>query len=521
MMKTIGMVVALLLSAAAAAGCRAVPAPAAATSATAPAEARPTLPMADGPFKPDWDSLRQYRCPEWFRDAKFGIWAHWGPQSVTGAGDWYARQMYVEGTTDYKFHLKHYGHPSVLGYKDIVPLWKAENFDPDRLMEKYKNAGAKYFVSMGVHHDNFDLWNSRYHAWNAVKMGPKKDIVGLWAAAAHKQGLRFGVSEHLERSYSWFNTNKGADKTGPKAGVPYDGNDPKYADFYFPPHDDDAQVYPLNPPDWWKKQWSDRIQDLVDQYHPDLLYTDGGIPFDEVGRSLLAHFYNQNIKQHAGQLEAVYNIKNIPDHRHGDYVEGVAVEDLERRLLKGIKDAPWQTDTSIGDWFYRPDDRYKTATTVIHMLVDVVSKNGNLLINFTQRPDGILSPESENVLDELAAWMPINGEAIFATRPWRTYGEGAAQGKDRNFSEGKATFTAADIRFTRSKDGHTLYAILLGVPAAPVRIQSLAGEKIARITLLGSAAPVQWKQEPDALVIAPATQWPCQHAVAYRVTLAP
>jgi len=480
------------------------------------AEEKLNLPVADGPFKGELESLKQYQCPDWFRDAKFGIWAHWGPQAVPEMGDWYARQMYIENHRQYLFHCEHFGHPSVFGYKDIIPLWKAEKFDPDRLMERYKAAGAKYFVSMGVHHDNFDLWNSKHHKWNAVNMGPKRDIVGAWAAAARKQGLRFGVSEHLERAYSWLNTSKGADKKGPKAGIPYDGTDPKFADFYFPPHKDKSSVYPLDPPAWVQRQWFDRLQDLVDSYQPDLLYTDGGIPFGEYGHSLVAHFYNQNIKQHGGKLEAIYTIKDIPDKRHGDYVEGIAVQDLERGILKGIKAAPWQTDTSVADWFYSRNFKYKTPSAVIHLLVDIVSKNGNLLINFTQHADGTLDPESDKILDELAAWMPVNGEAIFGTRPWKTFGEGAQQSAAGHFKEGSAKFTASDIRFT-TKAGN-LYAICLGVPTEPVKIKSLATEKIASISLLGSDAKLDWKQDTDALVIQPVAKWPCEHAVAFKIT---
>ena len=248
--------------------------------------------IAAGPFDASWDSLKHYRCPDWFRDAKLGIWGILGPQSLPEAGDWYARNMYIEGSQQNVFHIEHYGHPSKFGYKDLVALWKADNFDPERLMARYKNAGAKYFVVLANHHDNFDCWNSNYHAWNAVNVGPRKDIVGLWAQAAKTQGLRFGVSEHLARSYSWFNTNKGSDKKGPLAGVPYDGNDPKFADLYFPPHEDTISSYPKNPPEWWPRQWFWRMRDLIDTYQPDLMYSDGSIPFGEVGRSLFAHFYN-------------------------------------------------------------------------------------------------------------------------------------------------------------------------------------------------------------------------------------
>ncbi|MBN1553278.1 MAG: alpha-L-fucosidase [Phycisphaerae bacterium] len=241
----------------------------------------------DVPFEPTWESLTTYTCPEWFRDAKFGVWAHWGPQSVPRIGDWYARNLYLEDHPQGIHHRRVYGHPSKVGWKDMVKLWKAENFNPEALIEKYKSCGAKYFSACAAHSDNFDCWNSKHHAWNSVKVGPKKDIVGLWAKATRAAGLRFGVTEHNGRSYSWFNTNKGADKTGPYAGVPYDGSDPEYVDFYSPPHDDTSCNYPLNPSEEFKESWRKRTMDLIDQYDPDLLYTDGGVPFGEIGREVI------------------------------------------------------------------------------------------------------------------------------------------------------------------------------------------------------------------------------------------
>jgi alpha-L-fucosidase len=266
---------------------------------------------AEGSFTPDWESLKRYECPEWFRDAKFGIWAHWGPQCVPMVGDWYAKNMYVPGARrdQYEYHVKTYGHPSKVGFKDIIPQWKAEKFDPERLMALYKAAGARYFVSMGVHHDNFDLWDSKHHRWNAVQMGPQRDIVGAWQEAAREQGLRFGVSEHLGASFTWFQTSHGSDKTGPLAGVPYDGADPKWEELYhWPAAPGDTAWYSTDTR--WHQQWFARIKDLVDHYQPDLLYSDGAVPFDAVGRSLLAHYYNTNIAGHQGRLEAVYCLKD-------------------------------------------------------------------------------------------------------------------------------------------------------------------------------------------------------------------
>ena len=242
------------------------------------------FPVGKGPFKPNDSSLKQYQYPEWFRDAKLGYWAHWGPQAVPRQGDWYAKKMYMENDPDYKYHLAHYGHPSKFGYKDIIPLWKAERWDPEKLMKLFKKAGAKYFVSMASHHDNFFLWDSKIHKWNAVNYGPKKDVVGLWQKAAKKEGLKFGVSEHLAASYNWFQTSRGADKTGDFAGVPYDGNDPQYEDLYHTKADSaDIRNWLSNNPEW-HKSWFDAITELIDKYNPDLLYSDSKLPFDEVGR---------------------------------------------------------------------------------------------------------------------------------------------------------------------------------------------------------------------------------------------
>jgi alpha-L-fucosidase len=474
-------------------------------------------------FQPNWESLQQYRCPEWFRDAKFGIWAHWGPQCVPMQGDWYARNMYIEGSAQYKYHVAHYGHPSKFGYKDIVALWKAERWDPEALVRRYQKAGARYFVALGSHCDNFDCWNSKHHRWNAVNFGPKKDIVGQWAKAARRLGLRFGVTEHMAWSYSWFNVNKGHDKNGPYAGVPYDGNDPRYEDLYFQPHAENAASYAVNPPDSWKRRWLERVSDLVDQYNPDLLYTDGGIPWGETGLQLAAHYYNGNMRRHRGKLEAVYTIKKGDPARHGEYRDGVAVLDVERGVVDGIRADAWQTDTCIGGWYYHEGISYKPAVTVIHLLVDIVSKNGNLLLNFPLRPDGTLDAEEDKVLEGITSWMAVNGEAIYGTRPWKVYGEGPNAIKGGMFSE--RTFkalTADDFRFT-TKDG-ALYAFAMGRPQEEMRIKALGAASdlwpghIAGIRLLGSDEKVEWSRQPECLRIRPLRHQPCQHAVVFRIT---
>lgn len=480
------------------------------------------LPVARGPFRPDAESLRTFQTPAWFRDAKFGIWAHWGPQAVPRAGDWYARQMYVPGHRHYTHHLEHYGHPSEKGYKDIIPLWKAEKFDPEALMEQYVAAGAKYFVSMGVHHDNFDLWNSRHHRWNAVAMGPKRDIVGAWRDAARRRGLRFGVSEHLGASHNWFYPSHSYDQFWPKIGIDYDGADPRYADLYHPRHD---EPYKGNGQTWYTTDpafhqiWFKRISDLIDAYEPDLLYSDGGIPFGEVGRSLVAHLYNQSIARR-GRLDAVYNCKALGS---GEFYPEACVQDVERGVMEGINPLPWQTDTSNGDWFYSDGYQYKTGPDVIRMLADIVSKNGNLLLNVVLYPDGSLPPESQALLADLRQWMSVNAEAIHGTRPWTVYGEGPTRTSSGAFKE-NAEYTAQDIRFTTK--GRALYAITLGEPRGSVSVTSLgraAGREaraVRSVHLLGGRA-LKFHATDAALVIDLPDQLPAPHASAFKISFAP
>ena len=472
------------------------------------------LPIAAGPFSATSESLKQYQYPTWFQDAKFGIWAHWGPQAVPMDGDWYAKGMYEPGNKHYKYHLEHYGHPSEFGYKDIIPLWKAEKWDPDRLMSLYKKAGAQYFVSMGTHHDNFFLWNSKLHSWNSVNMGPKRDVVGEWKKAAQKYGLKFGVSEHLGASFTWLQASHGADKTGTKAGVPYDGANPEYQDLYhFPAEPNDKAWYSKDPR--WQQQWYDEIKELVDNYHPDLLYTDGAVPFgNAVGYSMIAHFYNDNAARNKGKVQAVYNCKQKS--------EGRWVEDLERGIKPQIDPHPWQTDTSIGDWFYDRNWKYRPVSWVIYMLVDNVSKNGNLLLNIVQRPDGSLDPEVEQMLEQLAKWNAVFGEGIHGTRPWLVYGESSVKVKGGAFKE-DFKYNAKEIRFTTK--GGALYAFTLGWPEDhKITIQSLAKpagsdvNRIKKISLLGYKGKITWEQTPDGLTVTLPEEKVSEYTAALKIT---
>jgi alpha-L-fucosidase len=472
-----------------------------------------------GKFQPTDESFKQYQYPEWFRDAKFGIWAHWGPQAVPRMGDWYAKKMYQEGSADYKYHLEHYGHPSKFGYKDIIPLWKAERWDPEQLMKLYKKVGAKYFVSMATHHDDFFLWNSKIHKWNAVNMGPKKDVVGLWQKAAKNEGLRFGVSEHLGASYTWFQTSRGADKTGSMAGVPYDGVNPAYEDLYHPATTPDDKAWLTNNPEN-QKNWLACITELIDMYKPDLLYSDSELPFGIVGKTMLAHYYNEDLAKNGGKLEAVYTCKMVPS-------DGKWVRDIERGVNDSISPYPWQTDTSIGDWYYRTGQKYRTGTEVIQMLVDIVSKNGNLLINVVQTPEGDLEPDVMTILDEIGKWTPENGAGIYGSRPWKIFGEGPLtsgtqkKGQFGGLSD-KQAFSSNDIRFT-TKDGK-LYAYCMGKPTADIKIVALGKNSklndkgIASIKMLGSKEKINFDQQADALTITKPATLPDWTVVGFEVT---
>ena len=522
----------------------------AALAATAQAQTN-QLAVAEGPFRPDWQSLAsQYQCPDWFRDAKFGIWAHWGPQCQPEHGDWYARKMYIEGDDDYKDHLARYGHPSKAGFKDIIHEWKAEKFDPGKLIALYKRAGAQYFVALANHHDNFDNFNSKFQPWNSVAIGPKKDLIGMWEKAARAAGLRFGVTVHASHAWRWYEPAQGADKDGPLKGVPYDGKLTK-ADGKRQWWDglDPQDLYAQNHPpgqkmvwEWDPKQGSSvpdaaycekfykRTQQLIDDYRPDLLYFDDSVlPLGfnpQIGLGLAAHFYNSNIGWH-GRNEAVMTTKHLNEQQRK-----ALTWDIERGRATGIEPFVWQTDTCIGNWHYdrRVYDRhrYKTAAVVIPMLADIVSKNGNLLLNIPVRGDGTIDEDEVKIVEDIAAWMSVNRECIFGTRPWKVYGEGPSTALSERGQFGgvrdtqNRPFTPEDIRFTTK--GETLYAIVLASPpGATVSIKSLGlsakltDKPVASVALLGSEEKLDWKQEDGALVIQCPSKMPSDHAIAFKI----
>ncbi len=481
--------------------------------------------MAKGKFEPTWESLQQYEVPEWFRNAKFGIWAHWGPQCVEGSGDWMARSLYMEGTREYRHHKENYGHPSEVGFKDILPLFKAEKWDPDKLVALYKKIGAQYFFALGNHHDNYDLWDSKYQEWNSMNIGPKKDILAGWAEAARKHGLPFGVSLHADHAWSWYEPSQRYDRYGDKAGIPYDGTltkedgKGKWWEGY-DPQKLYAQNHPMSKGSWADgmihRQWAwgngvciptqefvsnfyDRTLDVINRYNPDLLYFDvTGVPFypiSDAGLKIAAHFYNHNMATRKGELSAVMFGKILTEQQRD-----ALVWDVEKGAPNQIMDEPWQSCSCLGGWHYNTaiyeNNSYKSAADVVKLLADIVSKNGNMLLSVPLRADGTFDEKEEAILNDLADWMSINKEGILNTRPWKIFGEGPIANADikinaQGFNEGAYTKASAkEIRFTQTKQH--LYAICLAWPKEKqIIIKSLAkgnklfSGKIGSVELLG------------------------------------
>ena len=457
-------------------------------------------PMQTGQFEPTWQSLETHQTPEWFRDAKFGIWAHWGAQCVEGSGDWMARELYMEGNWKANFHREHYGHPSEFGYKDILPLFKAENWQPDSLVARYKRCGAQYFFVLGNHHDNYDLWDSKYQPWNSKNIGPHRDILAEWAAAAKRQGLPLGISFHADHAWTWFEPSQRYDLEGEKAGIYYDGNltkedgkgkwweglDPQL--LY-------QQNHPMSKGSWdngaihgqW--DWShgacppsqefvtnfyDRTLDAINRYQPDLIYFDVTVlpfyPLSDCGLKIATHLYNKNPR-------GIVFGKILNEEQ-----KKALTWDVERGAPNQMVELPWQTCNCIGDWHYNIGTYqrgYRTATNLVKQLVDIVSKNGNLLLNIPLRADGTYDDKAARFLDELEAWMTQNRESIFGTRPWVKFGEGPVAEKKidinaQGFNEGQYNgMDYRDIRFNQTP--RYLYATAMGWPeSGRLLIKSLA-----------------------------------------------
>jgi alpha-L-fucosidase len=431
--------------------------------------------------------------------------------------------MYEEGSGFYKYHLQHYGPQSKVGFKDIDNMWKDDHWDPDALMTLYKAAGARYFCALANHHDNFDTWDSKYQPWNTVNIGPHKDIIGLWESAARKQGLRFAVSVHANRAWSWFDVSHRSDKQGPYAGIPYDGcltkadgkgtwwegYDP--ADLYGPAGAARTQDAELE----YEAKFFNRTMDLISRYHPDQVYFDDGMLPTKYGMALAANYYNSSAAWHSGANEAVVNIKDDTEQ-----VRQAFVHDYERGRSAEIQPYPWQTDTCLGDWHYtrsRLDHHtYKHASEVVRMLADVVSKNGNLLLSVPVRGDGTIDSDEVGIVKEIGAWMKVNSEAIHATRPWKIYGEGPTRLAGGGMNEGgEARMGEHDFRFTTK--GDTLFALAYGWPEnGKYLIRCLASDQIgikgniSSVHLLGSTEALKWERTTNGLEVVLPKAKPCE-----------
>ena len=496
--------------------------------------------VATGKYKPDWENLKQWECPEWFKDAKFGIWAHWGPQCEAESGDWYGRHMYYEDEWQSQYHVETYGWMDTFGLKDLCNAWKAEKWDPDQLVEFYKSVGARYFMTLGNHHDNFDLWDSPYQEWNSVNVGPKKDIVKGWADACKKYGLPLGISMHASHTWTWM---EGSQK--------YDGNLTKEDGYKLNPDGSEkwwkgldpqelyAQQHPHSagwertgnihsqwnwgkgaslPSEEYKMKFQNRVLECINTFKPDMLYFDDTVlPFygcdDNIGLNILSHYYNKSAKDNGGEQQVVVMGKVLEEH-HKDLM----LWDVERGTPDRPQEKYWQTCTCLGSWHYEQsvynNNRYKSAGQVISMLVDVVSKNGNMLLSVPVRSDGSIDDKEIAILNEIKEWMDVNSISIYGTRPWKTFGEGPlaeavipinAQG----FNESN-NYSSADVRFVQRND--TVFATTLRYPEGSeytIKTFGLASKyysgKIKNVTLLGYGH-VEFTNGIDGLTISlPAT----------------
>jgi alpha-L-fucosidase len=504
--------------------------------------------VADGPFKPSWDSLSAYQVPDWYRDAKLGIWAHWGPQCQPEMGDWYAQKMYQFNSPIYKFHVEKYGHPSKFGFKDVINEWKADQWDPAALVALYKKAGAKFFSAMANHHDNLDMWDSTYQPWNTINVGPKKNIIGGWEKAAREAGLKFGISCHGSHTWDWLQVSQGSDTSGPLKGVPYDGVmskadgkglwwdglDPQ--DLYAQYHARGRWGWNLSPiggsppvaKDYVEKFFN-RIADLIQKHNPDLLYFDDTVmpiyPSTDVGLRIAAYLYNTNLARN-GSLQAVMTGKGLSAAQRK-----AILLDVERGVTNGGEVLPWQTDTCIGNWHYQrslfEQHKYKTALQVVQMFIDIVSKNGNLMLNIPVRGNGTIDDDELKVLQGLTSWIGPNGEGIYGTRPFKVYGEGPSTITQARGQFGGARdvrpYTSEDVRFTSK--GDVVYAFIMVWPESnQATIKSLAKgsenfpKEVARVELLGMDAQLGFTRDATGLAVILPPQMRSQYPCALKIT---
>lgn len=455
--------------------------------------------IGKGPFAADWESIRQaYTIPNWYQDGKFGIFIHWGVYAVPAFGnEWYARNMYQADQPEFAHHVATYGAQTQFGYKDFIPLFTAAQYDPEAWAALFQAAGAKFVVPVAEHHDGFAMYDSALTRWCASKMGPQRDLIGELAAAVRAQDLVFGLSSH--RAEHWWFMNGGRTFDA-------DVNDPAYADFYGPampmagdPHKFDTRPYPDQA---FLDDWLARACELVDKYQPQLFWFDWWInheAFKPILPRFAAYYYNR---------AAEWDKPAAVNHKFDAFPPGTAVLDIERGQLAGIRSELWQNDTSLTktSWGYIEGQQYKTADSLIDDLVDIVSKNGALLLNIGPKADGTIPAPEEAILREIGAWLQRNGEAIYGSRPWKIFGEGPTEVSEGSFTDtDRGEFTGADIRFTTQ--GELLYATALAWPGARLTVHALgrgAGHldrPIQHVSLLGHDAPLPWQQTETALVV--------------------
>jgi alpha-L-fucosidase len=474
--------------------------------------------LANGPYRADWKSLQKYQVPDWYKDAKFGIFVHWGLYSVPAFGsEWYPRDMYRQGSKEYAHHLAVYGPQSKFGYKDFIPMFKAEHFDPKQWAQLFSDAGAKYVVPVFEHHDGFTMYDSGLSDWTAVKMGPHRHLAGDLAKAVREAGLHLGASSHrVEHNFFLDEGRK----------IESDVNDPAYASFYGPAQRRMEEERQVMVEDWtyvsnaYLNDWLARNAEIVEKYHPEVMWFDWWVGQPDVRRHLLefaAFYYNQA----ASRGEA-----GVINYKYNSMEKQSAVLDIERGQLNDIRDSYWQTDTSVSNdsWGYIENDHFKTPEFLVHQLIDIVSKNGNLLVNVGPRSDGTIPDQVQHVLLDVGAWLKVNGEAIYGTRPWKLYGEGPTKILEGAFHDTAASsFTEHDFRFTRK--GETMYAIELAWPTSGEAViralgsTALAAQKITAVSLVGYGSPVHYEQRADGLHIQVPAQTQGKYAYCFKVVL--